>query len=169
MSRSRPSRCSGERKAARVFDHVPGHHRAETGEESRRETEILASQVEEMSRHTHEIALLSELGDVLRAAVRVTEAYPVIPRFLKELFPGESGALYEFDMQHHLYATALAWGDAPPQEDAFAPSDCWALRRAQLHEVTEPAGEMICAHLGAPINAGSLCIPLMARAARSGS
>jgi diguanylate cyclase (GGDEF)-like protein len=111
-------------------------------EASRRETEVLASQVEEMSRHTHEIALLSELGDVLRAAVRVSEAYPVIPRFLKELFPGESGALYEFDMQHHLYSTVLSWGDAPPHEDAFAPSDCWAGRASRSGR---PRGEMICA------------------------
>jgi len=132
-------------------------------EATRRESEVLASQVQEMSRHTHEIALLSELGDVLRAAVRVTEAYPVIPRFLKEFFPGESGALYEFDLQHGLYSTALVWGEAPPPEDAFGASDCWALRRARPHEVTDPAGEMICGHLGASILAGSLCIPLMAR------
>jgi diguanylate cyclase (GGDEF)-like protein/PAS domain S-box-containing protein len=134
-----------------------------SAEATRRESEVLASQVEEMSRHTHEIALLSELGDVLRAAVRVAEAYPVIPRFLKEFFPGESGALFEFDAQHGLYATVLAWGDAPPPEDAFAPTDCWALRRARLHVVTDQAGEMTCAHLAAPILPGALCIPLMAR------
>ena len=134
-----------------------------TAEATRRESEVLASQVEEMSRHTHEIALLSELGDVLRAAVRVAEAYPVIPRFLKEFFPGESGALYEFDTQHGLYATALAWGETPPAEDAFAPTDCWALRRARLHEVDDPSGEMICKHLSSPVQEGALCIPLMAR------
>jgi len=95
--------------------------------------------------------------------VRVAEAYPVIPRFLRALFPGESGALYEFDAPHGLYATVLAWGDEAPQEDAFAPTDCWALRRARLHEVDDPAGQMICRHLAPPVHAGALCIPLMAR------
>ncbi|HKQ96879.1 MAG TPA: MASE1 domain-containing protein, partial [Candidatus Polarisedimenticolia bacterium] len=143
-----------------MFRDITDEKRAE---EARREAEILTGQVQEMSRHTHEIALLSELGDVLRAAVRVAEAYPVIPRFLRELFPGESGALYMFDDQHSLYATVLSWGDAAPQEDAFPPTDCWALRRARLHEVDDPDGEMICQHLAKPVNSGSLCIPLMAR------
>jgi diguanylate cyclase (GGDEF)-like protein/PAS domain S-box-containing protein len=131
--------------------------------EARQEKNLLKSQVAELSRHTHEISALSELGEVLRAAVRLSEAYPVIPRFLGDLFPTESGALYEFDEVHNLFGTVLTWGDAPPPEDAFAPHDCWGLRRSQLHEVVNSSGTMICQHLKPPILPGSLCIPLMAR------
>jgi PAS domain S-box-containing protein len=58
-------------------------------EQERQEKEILKSQVNELSSRTHEISVLSELGDVLRSAVRLAEAYPVIPRFVRELFPSE--------------------------------------------------------------------------------
>jgi diguanylate cyclase (GGDEF)-like protein len=87
----------------------------------------------------------------------------VIPRFIRELFPSESGALYDFNEAHNLLEAVLSWGDAPPQEDAFLPSECWALRRGQMHHVEDPGGEMICHHMKAPILAGSLCIPLTAK------
>jgi diguanylate cyclase (GGDEF)-like protein/PAS domain S-box-containing protein len=132
-------------------------------EQERQEKEILKSEVNELTRRTHEISVLSELGDVLRSAVRLAEAYPVIPRFVRELFPLESGALYEFNEAHNLLEAVLSWGDAPPLEDAFVPSECWALRRGQMHHLEDPGGEMICQHMKAPILAGSLCIPLTAR------
>ncbi len=132
-------------------------------EQERQEKEILKSQVNELSSRTREISVLSELGDVLRSAVRLAEAYPVIPRFVRELFPSESGALYDFNEEHNLLEAVLSWGDAPPREDAFLPSECWALRRGQMHHVEDPGGEMICQHMKAPILAGSLCIPLTAK------
>ena len=131
--------------------------------EERQEREILKSQVEELSRRTKEIAALNELGDVLRSAVHLSEAYPLIPRYVRELFPAESGALYEHNEGHNLLETALHWGDASPPDDAFLPSECWAMRRGQVHEVEEGGSEMVCQHLQPPVSAGSLCIPLMAR------
>jgi diguanylate cyclase (GGDEF)-like protein/PAS domain S-box-containing protein len=128
-----------------------------------REQKRLKSQVDDLSRHTQEIKLLSELGDVLRAAVRLSEAYPVIPRFMQDLFPGESGGLYEFNETHQLFGTVLTFGEQPPPEDAFAPDECWGTRRARLHEIDRPDSEMICQHLRPPVFHGSLCIPLMAR------
>lgn len=132
-------------------------------EEERHERDALQSQVSELSSRTHEISVLNELGEVLRSAVRPAEAYPVIPRFLSELFPGESGALYEFNEAHQLMETAMHWGDAPPQEDAFLPSECWGLRRGQTHLVDDPRGSMLCQHVRPPTLAGALCIPLTAR------
>jgi len=132
-------------------------------EQERQEKEILESQVKELSSRTHEIAVLSELGDVLRSSVHLTEAYPVIPRFVRELFPSESGALYDFNEAHNLLEAVLSWGDTPPQEDAFLPNECWALRRGQMHHVEDPAGEMICQHVKATSLAGALCIPLTAK------
>jgi len=132
-------------------------------EQERQEKEILESQVKELSSRTHEIAVLSELGDVLRSAVHLAEAYPVIPRFVRELFPSESGALFDFNEAHNLFEAVLTWGDTPPQEDAFLPSECWALRRGQMHQVEDPVGEMTCQHTKAPSLPGSLCIPLTAK------
>jgi diguanylate cyclase (GGDEF)-like protein/PAS domain S-box-containing protein len=132
-------------------------------EQERHEKDALQSQVSELSSRTHEISVLNELGDVLRSAVRPAEAYPVIPRFLRELFPGESGALYEFNEGHQLMETVMSWGDAPPQEDAFLPSECWGLRRGQTHLVDDPQGSMLCQHARAPMRPGALCIPLTAR------
>ena len=143
-----------------ILRDVTEHKRAV---EERQEKEILKTHVQELSRRAQELASLNELGDVLRSAVHVSEAYPVIPRFIRELFPAESGALYEFNEDHNLLAGVLSWGDSASQDDVFVPSECWALRRGQVHEVSEGSGEMVCQHLKPPVSVGSLCIPLMAR------
>jgi diguanylate cyclase (GGDEF)-like protein/PAS domain S-box-containing protein len=143
-----------------ILRDITDQKRAET---ERQEREVLKSQVSELSRRTHEIAALNELGDVLRSSEKLAEAYPVIPRFLRQLFPTESGALYEYNATHNLLESVLTWGDTPPPEDAFLPGECWALRRGQMHQVSQAAAEMTCQHIKSPVLTGSLCVPLMAR------
>jgi diguanylate cyclase (GGDEF)-like protein/PAS domain S-box-containing protein len=132
-------------------------------QQERQEKEILRAQVEELSRRTKEISTLNEVGEVLRSAVTLAEAYPVIPRFVRELFPTESGALYEFNETHNLLEAAVSWGDAPAQEDAFLPSECWALRRGQMHYVGTSSSELVCQHWKPLTSNSSFCIPLTAR------
>jgi diguanylate cyclase (GGDEF)-like protein/PAS domain S-box-containing protein len=132
-------------------------------QQERQEKEILRAQVNELSRRTHEISTLNELGEVLRSAVTLAEAYPVIPRFLRELFPSDSGALYQFNDGPNLLEAVVTWGDAPPQDDAFLPQECWALRRGQMHHVESPNSELTCQHSKPPITGSASCVPLTAR------
>ena len=132
-------------------------------EGERQEKEVLESQVRELSRRTRELDALNEMGDVLRSAVRLAEAYPVIPRYLVDLFPTECGALYELNEGHNLMEQVLTWGEAPPAEVAFLSDECWALRRGQIHESHGGANAMICSHARAATAGISLCVPLSAR------
>ncbi len=129
----------------------------------KQEKEILRAQVDELSRRTHDISILNELGEVLRSAVTLDEAYPVIPRFVRELLPAKSGAVFELNERHNLLEAAVSWGGAPPHEDAFLPHECWALRRGQMHHVESSSSELACKHWKPRITASSLCVPLTAR------
>lgn len=131
-------------------------------EQDRREKEILKDHVQQLARRTHEISLLNELGEVLRSAVHLEEAYPVIPRFVRKLFPSESGTLYKFNEEHNLLEAVDSWGEEPPPEDAFPPSECWALRRGQVHHAENSSSEVACHHWKARGSTGSHCIPLAA-------
>ena len=44
---------------------------------------------------------------------------------------------------------------------SFLLEDCWALRRGQMHEVTDPATSLVCSHFSHPPQTGSVCLPLM--------
>jgi len=132
-------------------------------QQERQEKEILRALVDELSRRTNEISILNELGEVLRSALSLAEAYPVIPRFVRELFPSESGVLYVSNEGHNLLEGVVSWGASPPLADAFLPNECWALRRGQMHQVETSASEMACHHWKHPTSASSICIPLTAR------
>lgn len=132
-------------------------------QQERQEKEILRALVDELSRRTNEISVLNELGEVLRSALSLAEACPVIPRFIRELFPSESGALYVSNDGHNLLEGVVSWGASPPIADAFLPHECWALRRGQMHQAESSASELACQHWKPPISASSTCIPLTAR------
>src|SRR5690606_29922650 len=48
-------------------------------------------------------------------------------------------------------------------ERVFAPTDCWGLRRGQLHLVADPATGLVCRHAAAQAPAPFLCVPMMAQ------
>jgi diguanylate cyclase (GGDEF)-like protein/PAS domain S-box-containing protein len=137
--------------------------RRRRAEHERRANEKLRIQVEELSRRTREIATLNRMSDMLRALTRVVEAWPLIPPFLSELFPDDSGALYAFNPSHSFLEAVAVWGKTPPGEDVFMPDECWALRRGQSHGVGEQQVAAACQHLRAPIPAATICIPMMAQ------
>jgi len=132
-------------------------------EHERRANELLRIQVEDLSRRTREIASLNRMSDMLRAVIAVSEAYPLIPKFLNELFPADSGALYVFNGSRSFLEAVASWGSSPPGEDIFPPEECWALRRGQKHEIGELEAGAACKHLKAPLPAVAVCIPMMAQ------
>src|SRR3989449_2060449 len=46
-------------------------------------------------------------------------------------------------------------------ERVFAPEECWALRRGQVHAVEARAPGLVCRHLGAWRDVSYLCVPMM--------
>jgi diguanylate cyclase (GGDEF)-like protein len=46
-------------------------------------------------------------------------------------------------------------------ESSFSLEDCWAIRRGQLHEVSDPQADLLCHHFVHQPQTGYLCVPLI--------
>ncbi|HEY3177240.1 MAG TPA: PAS domain S-box protein [Candidatus Polarisedimenticolia bacterium] len=132
-------------------------------EQERQTNEILKMQVEELAHSTQELSTLNEMGEMLRAAENLDEACPILPRFLRELFPSDSGALYIIRSSRNLLESAARWGESPPTEEFLHPNDCWSLRRGEVHRVESADEGIVCKHVKLPLNGSSLCVPIIAR------
>jgi diguanylate cyclase (GGDEF)-like protein len=83
-----------------------------------------------------------------------------MPKFFPTL---AGGALYMLNNSKNLFQEVGVWGKSLLSEKVFAPDECWALRRGRLHLVDDPGAEMCCRHVSQPLQAGCLCVPLMAQ------
>jgi diguanylate cyclase (GGDEF)-like protein/PAS domain S-box-containing protein len=123
----------------------------------------LEARVRYLQQRTHEMTMLSELGDILRACLTTDEIYDVIKRVAREIFPAQSGALYVIGPQRTIVEAVAEWGDTAKFELTFAPDECWGLRRGRVHWVRDSLSGMICKHLYSPPPQASLCVPMMAQ------
>ena len=123
----------------------------------------LEARVRELQQRTHEMTLLSELGDILRACLTTEEIYEVIIRIAQEIFPSQGGALYIISPQRTIVEAVAEWGDTSKFELTFAPDECWALRRGRVHWVRDAGIGLLCKHLYSPPPSGCLCVPMMAQ------
>ena len=116
-----------------------------------------------LDRHNREVTLLSEMGEQLHLCLTSEEAYNVIKKFVKKLFPDESGALYIINASKNFLEAVVTWGGLA-MEPVFAPDDCWALRRGQLNLVNASHSGVLCRHFAHP-EAFSyyMCLPMMAQ------
>ena len=118
----------------------------------------LTAWVSELEQRTREISLLSEMGDLFQACRSAEDAYAVISRVGRQLFPSEAGAVGVFRPPHTVETVAV-WG-TPITEKWFAPEECWALRRGRLHVVEDAQLDLICRHLHRPQS--YMCLPMVA-------
>ncbi|HXC37372.1 MAG TPA: sensor domain-containing diguanylate cyclase [Burkholderiales bacterium] len=122
--------------------------------------DVLTGQAEELSKRNMEISLLSNMNDYLQSSTSETEAYAIISKTVAQLFPGDSGAVFVLSASRDLLEAATAWGPMPPAKLAFAPNECWAIRRGQVHLPTEH--EHWCPHV-ADEDHMYVCLPLLAQ------
>ncbi len=123
----------------------------------------LRHQVNELERHSQEMTLLAQAGDLLEACQTVDEVYGVISGVAGPLFSGDAGALYVLTPGRPVAEAVAVWGEPPPLHRVFASTDCWALRRGRLHVVDGSDLERRCPHVEEPITVGALCEPLAAQ------
>jgi len=122
--------------------------------------DALRDQAELLSLRNQEITLLGRMNDFLQSSTTEAEAYAVISDTVTQLFPGDSGAVFVLNASRDLMEAAAAWGPLPPARRAFAPNECWAHRRGQVHLAV--GHEQRCPHVGDGENA-SICLPLLAQ------
>ena len=122
-------------------------------------TSELTERVTDLQRRSTELSLLTRLGEMLQTCERTEESAAIMRQSLPHLFPGARGAVFTIAPSRNLVVPLAAWGgDAEPA--AFAPPDCWALRRGAIHEVAPAGVNVTCRHMAGA--SATLCIPMMA-------
>ena len=137
--------------------------RKKTDEALQQANRKLEAWVRDLEKRTREMALLSEMGDVLRACLTTEEVYEVIVRVAQEIFPVLGGAIYVLGPLRNIVEAVAEWGDTSKMELTFAPDDCWALRRGKVHCVEDTSIGLLCKHVHAPLPKGYICVPMMAQ------
>jgi|ERR1700722_19985460 len=131
-----------------------------------RELSAQAIKYEELYRETNrlnrESALLGELSELLQSCLSSEEAHSLIADRAKILFPGTSGALCITANSRDVVEVVATWGEPALAERAFAPKDCWALRRGRVHVLGGDPTVLSCAHLGQSRPRRAMCVPMMA-------
>ncbi len=136
--------------------------RPDAGDEGRAAAaETLGGPSAEPEHEERQIRLLGELGDLLQTCLTLVEVRDVLGKFARQLFPTQSGALYNLDEVRHIASVAVSWGSSSGSEEAFAPDDCWALRRGRLHAVRDPDAGLACPHVRVLPSGGYVCAPLL--------
>jgi len=137
--------------------------RKKAEEDSRKANEMLANLVQELDRNTAELSKLSQLGSMLQSCLTLDEAYRVITRSAADLFPEESGSVFEITSSRDTLEGVVAWGPSAVGERTFVQDDCWALRTGQPHCVDGINFAMACRHMGDAPGVAYLCYPMMAQ------
>lgn len=132
-------------------------------EELRQANSSLTAWVGELEQRTHEITVLSELSEVLQICTSVEEAYAVIVRFARRLFPGDSGMMGVRRGTQSVIEPVVVWGDLPMHTHEFLAEECWALRLGRVHVVDDPHRDIVCAHVQPGLTTRSICVPLIAQ------
>lgn len=131
--------------------------------ELREANDKLQSWITELEERNREGVTISEMGDLLQICLALREAYDVIARSARDLFSHYSGALMILDTNRNTVESVARWGDNLQGDDAFAPEECWALRRGRPHRVESEAVGPVCRHAGLNFHGSALCVPMMAQ------
>jgi len=134
--------------------------RSQVEQRLRKANDELTVLVTELRRRDAEMLLLNRLHELLQACTTQDEAYKVISMAVGELFAGQSGCLAILNASGGYLEPVASWGNEAVVEPIFSLEDCWAVRRDQLHEVTDPQDGLLCRHFVQQPRAGYLCVPL---------
>ncbi len=129
--------------------------------ETRKTNEELVTLVDDMKKRDQEMQLLNRMNDLLLSCTTQIEAYQVIALLAGDLFAKQTGCLaISHPLDQHLEIVAH-WGSEGSIRAHFPWEDCWAMRRGQLHEVTDPQTGLLCRHFVHQPGTSYLCVPLM--------
>jgi len=127
----------------------------------REHAEALNRLVKELELQTDQMTLLNEMVGLLECCGTSKEAFAVVDRSARALFPeAKSGTLYTFRASRNLVETAASWGNPRGLQPVFEPDECWALRRGQPHW-SDAADGLVCPHLSEVPAAKHLCVPMV--------
>jgi diguanylate cyclase (GGDEF)-like protein/PAS domain S-box-containing protein len=121
----------------------------------------LSDLVIELQNRDREMKMINQMNDLLQSCKTLEEAYQVIGISGKDLFKGQNGGLAILHDSGQFLETTSFWGNQQLLESVFTLEDCWAMRRGQIHEVSDVHTNMICQHFTNPPTVGYLCYPMV--------
>lgn len=122
----------------------------------------LVTLVKELRWRDQQMQLMNHMNELLQSCVTQEEAYQVISLSAGDLFPGHNGCLAILSVQDRSLEVVARWGTEEIMESTFSQENCWALRRGQFHEVSDPQSGLMCHHFFHPPQHGYFCLPLIA-------
>ena len=126
--------------------------------------EALRVSLAESKRHDARMIALNRMNDLLLSCETREEAYVIIARSAGRLFPWCDGGLAIIsEGETPELRVVSTWGDPNALSATFPLHDCWALRRGELHEITDPAQSAQCRHFSHSPPTAYLCAPLTVR------
>lgn len=105
--------------------------------------------------------LLARMTQRLQGCDSIDDVMNVVQRFAPEIAPAFAGRLYVHDERTGTLTSACEWRSPQGSAAQFRFTDCWALRRGQVHRPAGPVIDVPCGHLNADLASGSICIPLI--------
>jgi diguanylate cyclase (GGDEF)-like protein/PAS domain S-box-containing protein len=122
----------------------------------------LESTVTTINKHSQQISLLNEMGELLQSCLTLQEAYQSIIQVIPRLFPELAGTLFIVTPRKSQFLQVVAsWGEVSVDEKIFTLDECWALRRGGVHIGKNYSSGLVCKHIPAsPVD--YMCVPLIA-------
>ncbi len=113
-----------------------------------------------LEQNEHEMALINEMNETLRACDTLKEAYEVIYLTAKDLFTGLSGGLIILNKTSNRFEIINQWGSDQILKTSISMADCWALRKRNSYVVNDATTKTTCNHFE-HLPAAYVCIPLI--------
>lgn len=137
--------------------------RESDGQPNRQEADHSVPSAElEMRRRTS--VQVQELTDLLQRCASMEEVQRVMERSMPRIFPGSTGQIGLMNASKTVESVSR-WGASSSTEATYPGEQCWAVRRGQIHAMSEGGGAPFCAHVrrGRGQGHASLCVPMIVR------
>jgi len=112
-------------------------------------SEQLARGMQALQQRNAEVSTLGEMSRVLQAEMSLAEALQVTSVFASRLLPQTMGGVYLLRPATQLLEQSSRWGDAQALPATIEPTECWGVRRDQLHS-HHGSDDLRCKHYGPP-------------------
>lgn len=136
----------------------------EGGAEATSLAQAFNTMAEQLAERTRKTNLLADIAETLQACTNFEEACRVLAEIAPRLLPETSGRLAVYNASRNAVVPVAAWGDPCDSDEAFAPDDCWSLRKGRVHLFHPPRHAIGCHHIATDVSRNAqVCIPLTAQ------
>ncbi len=118
----------------------------------------LSSKVHELEKRNRESSLLRQMSEMIQACNTKKEVYGVIGRYMKKIFPEESGQFYILNRKNSFFESVASWGHDREDIWKLEYSDCLALRQGKPFSTNNDNIE--CKHCCKKLTGSTLCMPM---------